>query len=71
MRLSGPGVRPQLSGCVNLVHFVVATLATATVEDSREGDFANACATVRAAKSAPKAKRITGPKLIAAETPTK
>jgi len=37
----------------------------------KDRDFANCLVMWRAAKSAPKAKRSTGPKLLAAVTPTK
>src|SRR5580693_7098361 len=49
-------------------HFaVVAMLRTGTDDASFENDFARAPVIVRAAKPAPKANRITGPKLFAAE----
>ena len=50
---------------------LAATLRTGMVALSRDADFASARVTVRAAKPAPNANRITGPKLFAAATPAK
>src|ERR1700678_3245374 len=54
------------------VHFaVVATLRTGTGAGSFASDRVRARVSVRAAKPAPKANRITGPKLLAAAPPAK
>ena len=53
-------------------HFaVVAALRTGTDADWLASDFVRARVTVRAAKPAPNANRMTGPKLLAAATPAK
>jgi hypothetical protein len=59
----------QIGSAVHLD--VEAAVPTATNSALREKDLAMALVTVRAAKSAPKAKRMTGPKLFAAAIPTK
>ena len=55
---------------VRVYREAVRTSSTAALAGSWENDFARAFETVRAAKSAPKAKRMTGPKLLAAAMPT-
>jgi hypothetical protein len=50
---------------------MVATPEEGTDAGFRASDFTTLCVSRFAAKPAPKAKRITGPKLFAAAIPTK
>src|SRR5271157_611258 len=69
------GLRARIGEVVVLpkrIYFVVAaTFVTGKDARSRERDFAMVRVRVRAAKPAPNANRMTGPKLLAAATPTK